>query len=143
MPKLTGFRYDVKAKISMTGREMAALRRLALLHDDSKCRSIALRGAGGWLRGAILMAVNVDPAHYDGEFEDLLTDAVESENPTVELTLSFPQIDTLCKILEMNRFARDEDRLLLAEMTGWLSTLIGALRDKAACLDREESVVGG
>jgi len=108
------FRYLVDAQVTLSGRELGLLRRLATTRYDGKCKSIARRGEGGWLRGHVMMAVEKDdpgwgvPGPPDGwdktagedPYEAYLTEQVEREDPEYTLALDAHRLDTLCKVLE-------------------------------------------
>lgn len=107
--ELKSYEYTVNARVELTGKELASLRREALAHYDAKCRSIARRGSGGWLRGMLMFALEGDPRpdesfvgdKADGEdpYESWLTVQVEKENRPYTHSLSLGQLDTLLKIL--------------------------------------------
>lgn len=105
-----------QAVVSMTGTEMAFLRRAMFAHYDSKPRTAA--NHGGWFRGmtvgallthhvdlssVVMSAPSTGFSLMDGEngVEAMITVQVEAlGDKTTELTFTSEQLGTCCKALE-------------------------------------------
>lgn len=116
----TGFWYRVEATVTLSGKELAALRRAAFGHYDSLCRRSASPGPDGFLHGMTIhvgmqdgstflnMGVPEDATTFDRSdgttaYEAYLTRAVEAlGDATFEHQMTRRQLDTLAKITEMD-----------------------------------------
>lgn len=124
---MSKFCYAVSIWMPFSGPELAALRRLALLHYDSVCRNIAMRG--GWWRGEMVSACDsevleqeaqnpeFDDADGMDQFDAALTRSVEKVTTPIDLRLTWNQLDVLAKILEMAVYAPVGKEILLPMQT--------------------------
>jgi len=119
--KRTGFDYRILATISITGAELGRLMTLSRLHYDGKCR--AARENGGLLCGLCNQWI----FHNDGEKKlspSLLDESLQDKEPapksygvdlllSVEVTLTFAELDLLAKIGEGEQFYNSPAPMML------------------------------
>ena len=110
---LARFHYRVEAVIEITGKELCALRRLALSHYDHACKALAIPGRGAWLHGALNTLAPAGLGSVEAQVEWLETEGADS---TVELTLTSGELDTACKVLEMTHYAPEADMMVLTDL---------------------------
>jgi hypothetical protein len=126
------FVYDVKVEVALTEEELNMLGLLASNHYDAHCRSIA--AVGGFLYGM-------------RNHQQFATEADAQAKPVHALT--FREIDTLCKILEMRDMlspvqsviALNRPKLLdvATSLAFRLKMLLHAINDEHARLHNEQA----
>lgn len=111
--KRASFDYKVLAMISITGTELGRLIALSRLHYDGKCRAAGMQG--GFLYGmcnqwachvaSIIKGIPIRwecPASLDEDLKQGIPD--EQKRMSVEVTLTWSELDLLAKIGEGEEF---------------------------------------